>query len=289
MRMLECVINISEGQDQVVLTALSRACGSALLDRHTDADHHRSVFTLAGNDPSACIDAARELTDAASSRIDIRAHFGVHPRLGVIDVVPFVALHSTPSSDAGHAAIDYAEWVVATHGIPVFLYGDADPEKRSLPDARRTAFKTRSPDLGPNTPHPTLGAIAVGARPPMVAINVDIDSDDLALAREIAGKVRERDGGLPGVRSLGFDLPQLAQVQVSMNIVGLEQTSIEEACVEVERLIVESGAAVARIELVGLVPDSALEACSKEFLERSGLNSNVSLENRVLRRETEAE
>ncbi|CAB4799785.1 unannotated protein [freshwater metagenome] len=283
--MLECVINISEGQDAAVLASLSAACGDALLDRHTDVDHHRSVFTLAGSDPSKAIEAARALTDAASSRIDIRTHFGVHPRLGVIDVVPFVALHSTPANEAAQAALDYARWVVETHSVPVFLYGDADPENRSLPDARRTAFKTRSPDLGPSEPHLTLGAIAVGARPPMVAINVDIDKDDLALAREIAGKVRERDGGLPGVRSLGFDLPHLGQVQVSMNIVGLEQTSIEEACVEVERLIVASGASVARIELVGLVPDAALTACSKEFLERSGLSENISLERRVAGRE----
>ncbi len=287
--MLECVINISEGQDAAVLASLAEACGDALLDRHTDVDHHRSVFTLAGSDPSKAIEAARALTDAASSRIDIRTHFGVHPRLGVIDVVPFVALHSTPSSEAAVAAIDYAKWVVETHSVPVFLYGDADLENRSLPDARRTAFKTRAPDLGPAEPHPTLGAVAVGARPPMVAINVDIDTDDLALARAIAGKVRERDGGLPGVRSLGFDLPHLGQVQVSMNIVGLEQTSIEEACLEVERLIVASGASVARIELVGLVPDAALAACSKDFLERSGLTSNVSLENRVLSREAIAE
>ncbi len=283
--MLECVINISEGKDAAVLASLSDACGDALLDRHTDVDHHRSVFTLAGSDPSLCIEAARDLTDAASRQIDIRTHFGVHPRLGVIDVVPFVALHSTPANAAAQAALDYARWVVKAHRVPVFLYGDADPENRSLPDARRTAFKTRSPDLGPSEPHLTLGAIAVGARPPMVAINVDIDKDDLALAREIAGKVRERDGGLPGVRSLGFDLPHLGQVQVSMNIVGLEQTSIEEACVEVERLIIESGAAVARIELVGLVPDAALAACSKEFLERSGLSEKISLERRVAGRE----
>ncbi len=283
--MLECVVNISEGQDSAVLASLSDACGYALLDRHTDVDHHRSVFTLAGNDSSACINAARALTDAAASRIDIRTHFGVHPRLGVIDVVPFVALHSTPSSEAAIAAIDYAKWVVEAHRVPVFLYGDADLENRSLPDARRTAFKTRAPDLGPDEPHPTLGAIAVGARPLMVAINVDIDKDDLALARFIAGKVRERDGGLPGVRSLGFDLPHLGQVQVSMNIVDLEQTSIEEACVEVERLIEESGATVARIELVGLVPDAALAACSKEFLERSGLSEKISLEGRVAGRE----
>lgn len=286
--MLECVINISEGQDAAVLAALSDACGAALLDRHTDVDHHRSVFTLAGNDPSVCIDAARVLTDAASSRIDIRTHFGVHPRLGVIDVVPFVALHATPPIDAAKAATEYAQWVVEAHGIPVFFYGDADRLNRTLPDARRTAFKTRAPDLGPATPHPTLGAIAVGARPPMVAINVDIATNDLALAREIAGKVRERDGGLPGVRSLGFDLPHLGQVQVSMNIVGLEQTSIEEACVEVERLIVASSAEVARIELVGLVPDFALVACSKEFLERTGLVSGASLEGRVFQRENEA-
>ncbi|MGH8985317.1 MAG: glutamate formimidoyltransferase, partial [Acidimicrobiia bacterium] len=165
--MLECVVNVSEGRRGDVIDELAAACGRALLDVHTDADHHRSVYTLAPDAEAA----ARALTAAAAERVDLSAHEGVHPRLGAIDVVPFVALAGSERDDAVTAARSYAGWVGDTMRVPAFLYGDADPEARSLPDVRRDAFVRREPDVGPGTPHPRLGAVAVGARPPLVAVN----------------------------------------------------------------------------------------------------------------------
>lgn len=282
--MLECVVNISEGRDLTVVAAIAAACGDALLDVHTDADHHRSVLTLCGTAESDAPAAARALTDAAVTLLDLTHHDGVHPRLGAIDVVPFVALAPTAPGTAVDAALAYAEWIVATHGVPVFLYGAADPQGRTLPDARRDAFVERAPDLGRDAPHPRLGAVAVGARPPLVAINVEVEGTDLALVRRVAHEVRERDGGLPGVRALGLALPELGRTQVSMNLVDLDRTGIEAACTEVERRVGAAGGRPGRIELVGLVPAAARDACSPRFLERSGITEAHTVEHAVAAR-----
>ena len=282
--MLECVINISEGRDPVVVGAIAAACGDALLDVHTDVDHHRSVLTLCGTAESDAPAAARALTDAAATLLDLTHHDGVHPRLGAIDVVPFVALAPTARGTAVDAALAFAEWIVDAHGVPVFLYGAADPQRRTLPDARRDAFVQRAPDLGPDAPHPRLGAVAVGARPPLVAINVEVEGTDLALVRRVAHEVRERDGGLPGVRALGLALPELGRTQVSMNLVDLDGTGIEAACTEVERRLVASGGRPRRIELVGLVPAAARDACSTGFLARSGITEARTVEHAVAAR-----
>ena len=279
--MLECVINISEGRDHAVIDAIAAACGDALLDVHTDADHHRSVLTLCGAAEDDAPAAARALTDAAAARLDLTHHDGVHPRLGAIDVVPFVALDPTTPRTAVDAARDYAEWIVAVHDVPVFLYGAADAAGRTLPDARRDAFVTRAPDLGPAAPHPRLGAVAVGARPPLVAINVEVEGPDLALVRRVAHEVRERDGGLPGVRALGLALPEMGTTQVSMNLVDLDRTGIEAACTEVERRVIAAGGRPRRIELVGLVPAAARDACDPAFLERSGITAAHTVEHAV--------
>lgn len=274
-------MNVSEGRDPLAIGALASACGPALLDVHTDPDHHRSVFTLAGRDEPDAGRAARALTDAVAGRVDVSQHHGVHPRLGAVDVVPFVALAPTAATTAVDAALAYASWIVSTHDVPVFLYGEADPQGRSLPDLRRDAFTRRRPDLGPPAPHPRLGAVAVGARPPLVAINVELAVDDLALARRVAREVRERDGGLPGVRALGLALEARGHSQVSMNLVALDRTGIEEACSAVEARLLEAGVAVARIELVGLVPEAARERCSSAFCDRAGIGPDRSVERRV--------
>lgn len=274
-------MNISEGREPAVVAAIGAACGETLIDVHTDRDHHRSVLTLCGPDAADAPRAARSLTDAAVTRIDLGRHRGVHPRLGAVDVVPFVALAPTDDAAAVEAAAAYAAWIVDAHGVPVFLYGLVDPEHRSLPDARRDAFRTRRPDLGPDEPHPRLGAVAVGARPPLVAVNVEVDGPDLDLVRRVAGAVRERDGGLPGVRALGLALPEAGRTQVSMNLVDLGRTGIEVACTEVERRVAAGGGHVHRIELVGLVPAAARDACSTAFLERSGITAAHTVEARV--------
>jgi glutamate formiminotransferase len=278
---LECVANVSEGRDTRVLDALSTACGDALLDRHTDVDHHRSVFTLAGGDTEA---AVRALALAVVEHVDLTTHTGVHPRLGALDVVPFVALTGSPPAEAVDAARAFAGWAADSLAVPVFLYDEADPRSRTLPDTRRDAFRTRDPDLGPRFPHPALGAVAVGARPSMVALNCELACDDLALARAIAARVRERDGGMPGVRALGLALPSVASAQVSMNLVALERSGVERVCRAVDALARDAGTSVVRVELVGLLPAAELARCSGEFLAWSGLGPDDTIEGRLRRR-----
>lgn len=282
-RVIECVPNVSEGRDQRVLDELAAACGSSLLDLHVDGDHHRSVLTLAGPGGDDAARAARALTVAVSDTLDLRAHRGVHPRFGAVDVVPFVALDGASPSDATVAAREFAAWVVDALTVPVFLYGDADPEHRTLPDTRRDAFTRRPPDLGPKTAHATLGAIAVGARPVLVAVNCELDSDDVALARSIAHRVRERDGGLPGVRALGLMLTSRGHAQVSMNLVALERTGLQRACETVRGLAEAAGVDVARVELVGLLPAAELARCDREFLDWSAIRPDQTIDARLTR------
>jgi glutamate formiminotransferase len=277
---LECVPNVSEGRDETVVATLADACGASLLDVHRDADHHRSVFTLAGPGPRDATAAVRALARAVAEHVDLLDHRGVHPRFGALDVVPFVALDE-PGSVAVDAARGFADWIAAELGIPVFLYDDADPEGRSLPDARRTAFDARAPDRGPAAPHPRLGAVAVGARPPLVAVNCWLDAGDVAVARGVAAAVRERDGGLPGVRALGLALPGAAATQVSMNLVDLDATGLEAACTEVRRRAEAAATRVTRVEVVGLVPAAELARCRQAFLDWAALGPDITIESRL--------
>jgi glutamate formiminotransferase / 5-formyltetrahydrofolate cyclo-ligase len=274
-------MNVSEGRRRDVLDRLTRATGPALLDVHQDPDHHRAVFTIASNSAEGTFAAARRLATAAAENLSLADHDGVHPRLGVVDVVPFVALDPTAPETAVAAAQEFAQWIAGTLNVPVFFYDLADPAGRTLPSLRRDAFTASAPDVGPREPHPTLGATAVGARAPLVAINVELDRDDLAIARTVARHVRERDGGLPGVRALGLRLPSRAHAQVSMNLVDLDSTGLEPACVVVRDELAALGARVARVELVGLVPGAALDACSAPFLEWSGISSRDTIEARA--------
>ncbi|HEY8218249.1 MAG TPA: glutamate formiminotransferase [Acidimicrobiia bacterium] len=281
--MLECVPNVSEGRDPAVLDALAEACGPSLLDRHEDADHHRSVFTIAGPGLRDAETAVASLALAVAARLDLTHHEGVHPRFGMLDVVPFCALDEDHDVAAA-AAVGFAEWAVAELALPVFFYDDADTLRRSLPELRAEAFVKRTPDLGPARPHPTLGAIAVGARPPLVAVNCWLDTDDLLVAREIARQVREVDGGLAGVRALGLALDSEGVVQVSMNLVDLPVTGLETACAEVRRLAERDDFSVTRVEIVGLVPDAELERCSAGFRRWAGLAPDVTIEGRLAAR-----
>jgi glutamate formiminotransferase / 5-formyltetrahydrofolate cyclo-ligase len=198
-------------------------------------------------------------------------------------VVPFVALGPTPTADAVDAAASYARWIADELGVPAFLYDDGDPEHRTLPSVRRDAFTGRAPDFGPDAPHPQLGATAVGARRVLVAVNVELEDDDLALARTVAHQVRERDGGLPGVRALGLALPSIGRVQVSLNLVDLDATGLEPALLAVRDAVDAAGGRVARVELVGLVPAAALSEASRGFLAWSGIGSDQTIEARAAR------
>ena len=284
-------MNISEGRRAEVLAAVAAACGPALLDVHSDPDHHRSVLTLAGP-PDQLVEAALAMARAAVERIDISTHTGVHPRLGAVDVVPFVPLDDSTAHRLAAAAELARAWgkrVAEALGVPVFLYGAADPQQRSLPDVRRLAFREREPDFGPSEPHPTAGAMAVGARSVLVAVNCELApgeglEGDLAVARAVAREVRERDGGLPGVRALGFALDSKGRAQVSMNLTDLAATGVEAACEAVRRVVAERGGDVTAVELVGLLPAAELERCSGEFLAWSGLSPDRTIEARLAER-----
>ncbi|MGH8976765.1 MAG: glutamate formimidoyltransferase, partial [Acidimicrobiia bacterium] len=180
--MLECVANVAEGRDSVVIAALADACGAALLDVHFDADHNRSVFTLAADRHDDVASATRALARSVAAHVSIALHSGVHPWLGALDVVPFVALgaEGVGNHDAALRAHEFASWWAEMFGVPVFLYGAADDAARDLPSVRREAFVTRPPDFGPRVPHPRLGATAVGVRPPLVAINCELATDNVA-------------------------------------------------------------------------------------------------------------
>lgn len=273
-------MNISEGRRADVLAELDAAAQPALLDRHSDPDHHRSVLTLAHHDPAVLANAVQSTALAAETLIDIDDHVGVHPRFGALDAVPFVALAPTPREEAVRAAHEFASWW-SSRNVPVFLYDEADEARRSLPDARRDAFAFRPPDLGPTTPHPRLGATAVGARPPMIAVNCDLEGHDPELAKAIATRVRERDGGLPGVRALAFELVDGGCSQVSMNLVALDRTGMEAACTRVRELARVREADVMRVELVGLMPAAELERCSESFRAWAGIDESSTIEARV--------
>jgi glutamate formiminotransferase len=235
--LLECVVNVSEGRDTSILRALAAACGRSLLDLHTDTHHHRSVFTLLGEA------APRALAASAVERLTLQDHDGVHPRIGVVDVVPFVALAGSTDADARAARDSFGTWAADTLGLPCFFYG---PE-RTLPEVRRGAWHGLSPDRGPDRPHPTAGAVAVGARPVLVAYNLWLARPDLARAKAVAAAVRS-----PAVRALGLAVGD--EVQVSCNLVAPADVGPADIYDQVALQV-----PVARAELVGLVPAAVLE------------------------------
>ena len=287
--MLECVPNISEGRDPAVLERLGVACGQSLLDVHSDVDHHRSVFTLAGPGPRDAEGAVRQLGRAVASELTMQDHVGVHPRLGALEVVPFIALGPTHAEQqrAVDAAHSFARWWSTAHHVPCFIYGDADPAGRSLPEIRRRAFRLAEPDYGPNEPHPTLGATAVSARKPLIAVNCVLLTRDVQPAYRIARAMRESDGGMPGVRALGFALEAIDRSQVSMNLFDLDTTGIEAAVLHVRDLAQSERTEVASVEVVGLIPGAELNRCSEEFLRWAKIDSDQSIEARIQARRIE--
>jgi glutamate formiminotransferase len=266
--MLECVANVSEGCNSTTLERLGESVRTTLLDVHSDVDHHRSVFTLAGSE------SVRHLTQRAVELLDIGRHTGEHPRIGVVDVVPFVPLDDTTMHDALDARDAFARWAADELDIPCFLYGSIRGDERSLPDVRRHAWRDLTPDTGPTTPHRTAGAICVGARAPLIAYNVLLDSPDIDLARDIARDIRR-----PGLRTMAFAVS--GRAQVSMNIVDTNAISVADAFDAVSKRADQRGIVNLSGELVGLIPRKALEKVDPERWHQLDLGDEKTIEWRV--------
>jgi glutamate formiminotransferase len=303
-RLVECVPNISEGRRPEVVDEIAAAFAGPevlVLDRSADPDHNRTVLTLAGPGP-ALVEAAVAGALACARLIDLTSHRGVHPRMGALDVLPFVPLGratvlrgaADPDLDCAALALRAGRRIAEEAGIPVHLYGAAArrPERAALPAVRGRRFEAtlRSarqaplpapPDFGGPGPHPTAGATAVGAREVLVAYNVDLAGADLDLARRIASAVRERDGGLPAVRAMGVELAGRGLVQVSMNLLDFRVTPPAVAFAAVARLAGLAGARVVRSEVVGLVPAAALAGTDPAALRLDGFTPDLLLEERL--------
>jgi glutamate formiminotransferase len=285
---LESVPNFSEGRDRVTIDAIGSALGAfaRLLDVHADEDHNRSVFTLVGDD-DALVAALIAGVRVAVERIDLRHHEGVHPRIGAADVVPFIPLRPTDLPRAQAAAQRFARLAAGELGIPVFLY--APPERgpafyrRGGTEGlqRRLDTGELAPDFGPSQLHETAGGVITGARPPLIAFNVNLRGP-LQVARDIAAVVRERGGGFPGVRALGIELPRARLVQVSMNVEDWEASGLHEIVARITTEAEARGAEVVGSELVGLMPAGAAAAAAGTSLRIDGFDASRVLEVRLL-------
>ena len=274
MSLVECVPNFSEGRRPEVvdeiLSAIRSAPGVRLVDSSLDASHNRSVVTFVGA-PDAAQEAAFRAIAKAREKIDLTRHQGEHPRIGATDVVPFVPLEGSTMQECVELAWRLGQRVGRELEIPVYFYEAAAkrPERKNLADIRKGQFEglreligkdpLREPDAGPkNAIHPTAGATVIGARFFLIAFNVNLDTQDVQIAKDIAKKIRERDGGLPGIKAMGFFLEDLRCAQVSMNVCDFRTTGLVRVFREIEGLARERGVAIRESELVGLAPRAAL-------------------------------
>lgn len=295
-RLIECVPNFSEGLDQRTVRALAEAvastAGVSLLDQSMDTDHHRSVLTFCGG-PDEIIEAAFRAVRLATELIDLRKHAGVHPRIGATDVVPFIPIRGTTMQDCVQLAKRLGERVGRELEIPVFLYERAASRADHVPlEAVRRggleglAFRMESdpgwiPDFGPPRLHQSAGAIAIGARPPLIAYNVNLHSTEVEKARSIARAVRQSSGGLPHLKAIGVELPSRGMVQVAMNLTDYHVTPILTVFQRVKAEAAKHGIEVAGSELVGLVPQAALDETIAASLQLDRFDSNQILETRI--------
>jgi glutamate formiminotransferase len=288
---LEAVPNFSEGRNPAAIDAIGEALASRarLLDVHVDPDHHRSVFTLAGQEDEL-IEALLAGIACACERIDLREHEGAHPRIGVADIVPLVGVRPEDMGRARTAALELAVRIGEGLGLPVFLYGELGAARgpaffRSEGLAaleQRLDTGELTPDRGPAELDPAVGAVLVGARRPLVAFNVNLATDDIDVARAIATVVREKGGGFPGVRALGFGLPSRGMVQVSMNVEDPERVDLHEVVARVRAEAAARGVETADSELVGLLPAGAAAAAARAALGLDDLDASRLLEVRLL-------
>jgi glutamate formiminotransferase len=285
------VPNVSEGRDTTVIETLGRAVqatAARLLDVHRDSDHHRSVFTFLG--PMAAVEAgAVALTRAAVRLVDLTRHRGVHPRVGAVDVIPFVPLRGASMADAVAAAHRVGRTVAAECGLPVFFYGEASRGAlpRELPALRRGGLEGLAgrlsdpawrPDEGPALPHPTAGVTAIGARGPLIAFNAVLDTAEVEAAHAIARALRESSGGLPAVRAIGVMLESRRAAQVSMNLLDYRRTAARLVARRLEDEAQRHGARIVEYELVGCAPADALSDWPHDLAAIAGLKASQLLD-----------
>jgi glutamate formiminotransferase / 5-formyltetrahydrofolate cyclo-ligase len=295
MAIIECVPNISEGRRSEVVEAIAQAVravdGVRLLDFSSDSSHNRSVFTLAG-DAAPLKRAILALYEQALGAIDLRTHSGEHPRLGAVDVVPFVPIEGVTMEGCVALAREVAAAVADRFGVPIYLYEDAasTPARRNLEDIRRGEFEGLvakmaapewAPDYGPAAPHPSAGASVIGARMPLIAYNINLATDRLDVARKIAAAIRQSSGGYRFVKAMGLRLEDRGIVQVSMNLTHFEKTPIFRVFETVKREAERYGVAVLESEIVGLVPSAALIAAAGFYLQLERFSGDQVLENKL--------
>ncbi|MCK9229352.1 MAG: glutamate formimidoyltransferase [Syntrophales bacterium] len=281
MPTIECVPNFSEGRRREILEeivgAASKEQGVRIADFSLDPDHNRSVLTLIG-EPDPLVSAVLAASERALELIDMRTHRGVHPRIGSVDVVPFIPLLNASMQEAVTAAHRFGREFARRNNVPVYFYGEAarTPERRLLATIRRGGYEhvrlrladqAWQPDEGPPRFDPARGATAVGARKPLVAFNINLDTNDLAIARDIARTIRHSSGGLPHVQAIGIPLASRAIVQVSMNLMDCEITPLITVYDKVREEAENRGVAVIESELIGLMPESALAGTTAEYLK----------------------
>jgi glutamate formiminotransferase/formiminotetrahydrofolate cyclodeaminase len=295
-RIVECIPNFSEGVDESKIELIAKAIASvkdvAVLNRHLDADHNRSVVTFAGS-PEGVVEAAFRAAETAVEVIDLNMHLGEHPRIGAMDVLPFVPIRGVTMDDCVLLARRTGERIAYELNVPIYLYERAAtrPDREDLANVRRGEFEVlrreieenpdRMPDFGEPRLHPTAGAMAVGARAPLIACNVNLATEDISIAARIARAVRGSSGGLQFVKAIPIELRKRRQAQVSMNLIDYESTPLFRAFEMVKREAERYGVAVAGTEIVGLAPQAALDACGEFYLRIENFHENLVLENRL--------
>jgi len=295
MSIIESIPNLSEGRRPEVVEAIASAvraiAGVRLLDYSSDVSHNRSVFTLAG-DAQPLKAAILAMYEQALAHIDLRTHLGEHPRLGAVDVVPFVPIEGVTMAQCVDLAKEVAREVATRFNVPIYLYEEAsnNPARKNLEDIRRGEFEGLAakmasegwaPDLGPSTPHPSAGASVIGARMPLIAYNINLNTDRLDVAKKIAAAIRHSSGGYRFVKAAGFELKDRGIVQVSMNLTNYEKTPIFRVFETVRREAERHGVSILESEIVGLVPAAALNATAEFYLQIAGFKPEQVLENKL--------
>lgn len=293
--LIECVPNVSEGRRSEIVSAMAEAIrgisGVRLLDYSSDASHNRSVFTFIG-DAGGVERAVMALFERAVKDIDLRTHRGEHPRLGAVDVVPFIPIEGATMGDCVALADKVGAAVGERFGVPVYLYEEAstDPARKNLEDIRRGEFEGLAakmaspgwvPDHGPSGPHPTAGASVVGARMPLIAYNINLATDRLDVAKRIAAAIRFSSGGFRYVKALGIKLEDRGIVQVSMNLTNYEKTPIFRVFEAVKREAERYGVSIVGSEIVGLVPAAAMVGAAEFYLQLEGFKPEQVLETKL--------